>query len=230
MHDTWNESALNQILETAGFPHIEPFILPRERLRVKLIEGVPLLHGEPVLLDVPFTVGLLGRLVASSAQGVSRASRADRHALREALDLNRLPLDRLVEELFVHHQDHIVEIAHAAGVSAPLLCEIGEQAVRPLRQAYTQALVKRLDRDASGLWQRAYCPVCGSTQRRHDHRHGATLHCGACGAWWHYQETAPTDAPSSAPSGLADYHPPPGPGFRIELALPADEWTEDLDG
>jgi hypothetical protein len=147
------------------------FALPPRRAAAKLRNGTPLLHDEPVVLDLDFASDCFARLAGPLPAGA---------ALLEAATRGRLELGRVFEEAFVQHPDHLAELAAFAGVDGALLAELADRAVAPLRRAYADALRPIVERDAE-LWQRSYCPVCGALPELVE---AARLRCGACGTTW----------------------------------------------
>jgi hypothetical protein len=133
------------------------FVLPRERAHAKLRAGRPLLHDEPVPLDLAGATERFGRLAAE-----------------KGLELQRLDASALLTEAFVQHPEHVHQLADAAGLDAALTADLAERAVAPLRHAYADRL-SNLVHD----WRRGYCPICGSSPRGH-----GLVRCEACGCTW----------------------------------------------
>jgi FdhE protein len=103
--------------------------------------------------------------------------------------------EQLFSEAFVHHQDHLGELAAAAGVDGDLLSTLATRAVAPVLQAYAERLVPMLEQVDDGTvtgaaWTRGYCPVCGSWPLLGELRGvelAEWLRCSACGAGWRFQ-------------------------------------------
>jgi hypothetical protein len=153
-------------------------VLPRERGEAKLRAGRPLLDDEPVVLDLEGGTELFLRLTAE-----------------RRLDVSHVDLAALLTEAFVQHADHVRQLATFPGLEAESIAELAEQAIKPLRRAYADRLSALVR-----VWERGYCPICGSSPGR-----TGAVHCAACGLAWH--------------AAAAE------PAFRIELALP----DEDVD-
>jgi hypothetical protein len=109
-------------------------VLPRERALAKLRAGRPLLHDEPVVLDLERATELFVRL-------------AEEHRL----DVSHLDLAGLLTEAFVQHADHIEQLS-----GGQVLTALAEEAVRPLRRAYADRLSALVR-----VWERGYCAICG---------------------------------------------------------------------
>ena len=177
------QKAIVAVLYAAPAP-TRPIVLPLQRARDKLRQGVPLLHGENVYLDDAFIRDVFGRLV-NLLQG--RPDTVDKAAaVAAAAYEHRLHVEHAVAEAFVNHREHLDQVALEAGVSPELLAMLAQLSARPILKAYGEHLGPALD---AGLdaWSRGYCPVCGAwpglaelrgaEQLRH-------LRCLRCGADW----------------------------------------------
>jgi FdhE protein len=276
-------------LSSARLPEAQPFALPREQVAARVREGVPLLHDQPVHIDVHFAADLFSRLVNILQQRDEPQLLSRLDALVEAATSGGLDPQRLFGEAFVQHHDHLSEMAIQAGVDPELVTTLSIQSVAPLLRAYAEHLLPMLQRlddgSVDGLaWQRGYCPVCGGWPVLGELRGvelAQFLRCAACGSAWRwprlvcaycgnddYQSLAALtiegdqrfrigvcdrckgylkvcnafDPPPAELLALEDavsvhldvaaidrgYHRPAGSGFPIELAVPEDEWVEEL--
>jgi FdhE protein len=276
------QQLIRTALSSARPPHAPPFPLPREAAAARVRQGVPLLHEQPIRLDIHFAADLFSRLVNVVRERNDPEVQPRVNALVEAATSGALDPNHLFTEAFVEHADHLSELAISANVDAELLSALAHQAVGPMLRAYASHLQPRLEDEG---WQRGYCPVCGAWPLLGELR-GVELarfsRCGACGAGWRTQRlgcpycgnddyrTLQTltiedeqrfrvsvcdrckgylkianafDPPPAELLALDDvasmhldvaaiergYHRPGGSGFTIELAVPDDEWTEELD-
>ena len=276
-------------LTSARPPEARPFPLPREQVAARVREGVPLLHDQPAHVDLHFAADLFSRLVNALQERDDAELAARLDALVTAATVGTLDPERLFGEAFVHHDDHLREIALQAGVESELLTTLAALAVAPLLRAYAVRLLPMLERLDDGTpegfaWQRGYCPVCGGWPLIAELRGvelAQYLRCAACGSSWRwprlrcaycgnddYQSLATLtiegeqrfrigvcnrckgylkvcnafDPPPPELLALEDavsvhldvaaiergYHRPGGSGFVIELAVPEDEWVEEL--
>src|ERR1700716_2660008 len=62
------EQLVRTSLGSARPPRADPFALPREHLAARLREGVPVLHDQPVQVDLHFAADLFSRLVNTLQQ------------------------------------------------------------------------------------------------------------------------------------------------------------------
>lgn len=173
-------------------PHVESFTLPRERVTQKVRDGVPMLHGEPAFVDVPYAADLLGRLVNVLSARNDAETAARLGPLIDAATDGRLDLRQLIEEAFVRHADHLWEIALRADVDGDLLQALSGLSVAPLLRAYAEKLLPLVDAadDASprsARWSAGYCPIDGAWPLLAELRgveQQRYLRCSACGIGW----------------------------------------------
>jgi len=181
------EVLVRTALTAARPPQAEPFPLPREAAAARARDGVPLLHDQPIALDVNFAADLFSRLANSLADRDQPELRPQLDALVEAATTGQLDPERLFAEAFVQHVDHVAELAASSGVDAELLATLAHQAVAPLLRAYAERLMPVLERAGGELWQRGYCPICGGWPLLGELRGvelSLWLRCSACGSGW----------------------------------------------
>lgn len=185
-------------LETARPPRADPFPMPREMLVARVRGGVPLLHDQPINLDIHFAADLFSRLVnvLSERDEPEMAARLD--ALVAAATGGQLDPEQLFGEAFVQHPDHLASLANGAAVDAELLAAVAVQSVAPLLRAYAERLLPMVDRVDDGTnegvgWKKGYCPVCGAWPLLGELRGvelSLWLRCSACGSGWRGQRLA----------------------------------------
>ncbi|HEX8969621.1 MAG TPA: formate dehydrogenase accessory protein FdhE [Chloroflexota bacterium] len=186
------EQLIRASLSAARPPEAPPFPLPRDHLVARVRQGVPLLHDQPAIIDVQFAADLFSRIVNVLQQRDQADLRSPLAALVEAATGGRLEPEALFREAFVHHPQHLAEIAAAASVDADLLAAVAAQATAPLLRAYAERLMGLLERIDDGTpdgaaWTRGYCPVCGRWPLLGELRGvelAQWLRCGACGSAW----------------------------------------------
>jgi FdhE protein len=186
---------IRESLASPRSPETQPFPLPREHLVTRVRNGVPLLHDQPVFIDIQFAGDLFSRLVNLLQQrdDADLAGRLD--ALASAALSGALDPERLFGEAFVHHSGHLAEIAAPMRVDAELLITLATQSVAPLLRAYSQRLTPLIEAAADGTltgaeWTRGYCPICGGWPLLGELRGvelARWLRCIACGSGWRTQ-------------------------------------------
>ena len=283
------EQLITTVLESPRAPETQPFPLPREQVVARMREGVPLLHDQPLHIDVHFAADLFSRLVNVLQQREDPELRSRLDTLVAAATGGMLEPQQLFSEAFVQHQDHLIEIAAGAGADAELLMAVTSQAVAPLLRAYAERLLPLVERADDGTtegagWSRSYCPICGGWPLLGELRGielAQWLRCAACGSGWRGRRLAcaycanedyrslgtlaiegeqrfriavcerckgylkvgnafdPLPAELLALDDVVSMHldvaaiergyqRPSGSGFVIELAVPDEEWVEEL--
>lgn len=274
---------------TSARPPLTPgFPMPREQLVDRINGGVPLLHEQPVNLDIDFAADCFSRIV-NELQKRGSAAAEGLDAIVHAATSGALDPHSLFTEAFVQHPQHVAALAAQANVDAELLGALTHHAVTPILAAYAEQLVPMLERADDGtttaaVWHRGYCPVCGAWPLLAELRGvelAEYLRCAGCAAAWRWQRLMCAycanedflslrtlqiegeqrfrvkvcnrckgylkianafDPSPPALLGLDDvasmhldvvamergYLRPGGSGFAIELAIPSDEWVEEL--
>ena len=185
------EVLIRTVLTSARAPETQPFPLPREHVVARLRDGVPLLHNQPVWLDINYAADLFSRLVDALA---SRRE-PDVSPLIDAATRGLIDPQHLFTEAFVQHQDHLAELAYAAGVEAELLSAVASQSVAPVLRAYAERLMPLVEQANDGTlraatWTHGYCPVCGGWPLIGELRGvelSQWLRCAACASGWRGQ-------------------------------------------
>jgi FdhE protein len=186
------EQLMRSSLAVPRPPQTQSFPLPREHAAARVREGVPMLHDQPIQVDLHFAADLFSRLVNALQEREDADLAPHLEAVVLAATSGGLDPQRLFVEAFVHHPDHLAEIAHQSGLDAELLTTLATLATAPLLRAYAEhvlPLVQRLD-DGSpdgARWQRGYCPVCGGWPLLGELRGvelAQYLRCSACGSGW----------------------------------------------
>jgi FdhE protein len=183
-------------LSSPRAPDVSAFPLPRQEVAARLHDGVPLLHAQPIDIDVHFAADLFGRqlnALAEHEEDVSDGS-SSVQLLIAAATSGLLGPEQLFGEAFVGHADHLAQIASGAGVPPDPLAAIATDSVAPLLRAYAARLQPLLVQvDADRVWERGYCAVCGRWPLLAEQRGPEAtrwLRCGACGTGWRNQAPA----------------------------------------
>jgi FdhE protein len=192
------ELLIRTTLAAARRPRAEPFPMPREQGVGRVRQGIPLLHDQPVSLDVHFAADLFSRLVDSLTQRNDQELNARLEPIVAAATGGALDPEHLFDEAFVQHVDHLAELAAQAGVDADLLLTLATKSVAPLLQSYAEHLLPLLERvddgtSESAAWHLGYCPVCGGWPLLGELRGvelSLWLRCSACGSAWRGQRLA----------------------------------------
>jgi len=189
------EAVTRTVLTSARVPQTRPFPLPREHVAARVRQGVPLLHDQPVWLDIHYAADLFSRLINLLAERDEPETRLRVENVAAAATQGLLDPEQLFSEAFVHHADHLTELAAAAGVDAELLSALSTLSGAPLLRAYAEHLAPLLEHADDGTvrgaaWTRGYCPICGGWPLLGELRGvelAQWLRCSACGTGWRGQ-------------------------------------------
>jgi FdhE protein len=156
--------------------------LAPDRARDKLHDGVPLLRGERVSVDIAGIRSLLLDLCREVGQQPGRAAAATEIAT--AIGQGALDVAELVQAVLEGRADAVRERAAALGLDDQLLCTLLRFSLFPaLEQLAAQLAPLR----ALVIWQHGYCPTCGSWPLLGEYRgleQTRFLRCGLCATGW----------------------------------------------
>ena len=189
------DTLIRTVLTSARQAEAQPFPLPRDHIVARLREGIPLLHDQPVGLDIHYAADLFSRLVDAFLKRDDPDMSPRLEMLVHAATGGLLDPQQLFSEAFVHHDDHLAELATAAGVDAELLSAVASQSVAPLLRAYAARLQPLIEQADDGTlrgaaWTRGYCPICGGWPLIGELRGvelAQWLRCAACAHGWRGQ-------------------------------------------
>jgi hypothetical protein len=206
------QTLIRATLESARAPIAQPFALPREQVAARIREGVPLLHDQPVQIDIHFAADLFSRIVNALQQrgaadlqqrgtaDVPQRGAADLQQPGDDADLQPrlnslvdaatgglLDPHQLFTEAFVQHDDHLAELASSVAADPELLIAVARQAAAPLLRAFAERLVPLVERADEPGWTSGYCPICGAWPLLDELRGtepGRFSRCAGCGTGW----------------------------------------------
>jgi FdhE protein len=157
-----------------------PDIAP-ERAADKLRDGVPLLRGEQLDLDLPMVEALMLRLCEAIHAHAENPEPADEIAI--AIERRALRAGALVDAALGGRVAAIHERAAELGVDGGLLGTVVRWSLFPaLVPVAAQLAALR-----TVAWEPGYCPICGSWPLLGEHRgleQTRFLRCGLCAAEW----------------------------------------------
>jgi FdhE protein len=157
-----------------------PDIAP-ERAADKLRDGVPLLRGERLDLDLPAIEALMLRVckaIRAHAQTPGPAGE-----IATAIERRALPAGALVDAALGGQVAAIHERAAKLGVDGGLLGTIVRWSLFPALVPVAAQLAPL----RTVAWEPGYCPICGSWPLQGEHRgleQTRFLRCGLCAAEW----------------------------------------------
>lgn len=175
-------------IETAAalveFPFPPP--LTRASLAAKLASGTPAFSGESVPLPT-MRLGPLAIEMCRLLEPNSEASGAARR-VRQCLEAGRLQVEALLHAVFARDQARVRVAAAQHGLAADLLWLTAELALVPFVVLLQEAWLGQDAAGLFGLWQRGYCPACGSWPALAESHPAVSLRCSFCGIAWPHDE------------------------------------------
>jgi FdhE protein len=178
---------LGRMIATTGRLAVEPaatakLVSPRTTTS-RLKRGSPVLRGDAVQLPV----GLLGPELAPLCDALAEGGAGDpaRH-ISEALRNGGIDHGSLLAASFRRDQVSIRTFAQQASLAPDLLWLVGELAAGPFAfSAQSRIFAEDEARAARDVWNRGYCPACGSWPAFAELAGGARwLRCSFCAAAW----------------------------------------------
>ena len=155
--------------------------LSREQARAKLAEGVPLLRGEQFAVE-PREFRRRWKRACEALEAVQPDGAAA--ALAEAVRRGRLDPSALAEVVVTGRPEAVRARAEALGLDPGLAATLLRFTLFPLLVPVEAALAPLR---TGAVWDRGYCPTCGSWPLLGEFRgldQSRFLRCGLCAAGW----------------------------------------------
>lgn len=189
-----------------------PVSLDREQAAAKLAGGVPLLRSETVSVDLPsFRERWRGVCGVLARHGNPAAA-----PLAEALEAGRLDGAELVREVLAGRPEAVHARADELGLDAALAATALRLTLFPWLSRVNTALTPLRD---GALWERGYCPTCGSWPLLGELRgldQTRYLRCGLCAAGWEVPRLLCPFCDTRDHEKLGYFYPEGGQGrFRV---------------
>jgi FdhE protein len=165
-------------------PVLDPLpSLPDEVAAAKLRDGVPLLHGEPVLLDAK-GFHRRWRIVCAAVQKYQQANAGK--VLSEAVRNGKLDLNLLTSDLLSGRVQAIHARARGLGLDPGLAATVLRLTLFAVLERFSAAVAHFREKVP---WGRGYCPTCGSWPLLGEFRgleQTRFLRCGLCTSEWEF--------------------------------------------
>lgn len=166
--------------------HLRPIEIPEDLLSVKRKEGFPLIARKDFTVDIKTSEALLRaicRLAGKANEALAQAGKK----LMDALDKGTVDAPNLLSKTLSEDEVYFDETAKSLEIEKEVLLFIAHGSIRPSLSLCAEQLATYLDKDT--LWEKGYCPVCGSPPaisilRGEGERF---LFCSLCDHEWHSQ-------------------------------------------
>ncbi len=163
--------------------HVAPVCLTPEQARRKMEEGLPLLHGLELEVDLEGTKELMLQL-ARLLEDCRKSSAA--RQIRIEIEEDRIDLGSILLHTAAGDNDLVTSVSEDFCLDAGLLRAITENALRPAFYAWRRQVTSLSE---GSHWDRGECFVCGAKPifgELRDNNLDKHLRCGRCGADWRF--------------------------------------------
>jgi FdhE protein len=208
-----------------------PALGPAARITGKWGRGVPALRNEIVVIP-PRLKQMLGPLCTALADGGAGESALH---IGDAIAAGNIDADSLLSVSLARNQKAIRTSALHMGFSPDLVWLIGELGSAPLAHHLASSIVPRSlmdDRRSTieGLWDRGYCPLCGSWPAFIESRDGAhELRCSYCALAWSLTSHRCVYCGNDSEDFLAAAHDVNAPQRRVDLCGRCSGYTKVIE-
>jgi FdhE protein len=164
---------------------IHPASMDEDLLRKKSAEGFPLLDRGDLELDTASATNLFKGLCKVLKQNVK--VRKEVEEIEEVVSRGEVNLEELFKKTAEHGAEHVAALSEKLNVKAEILFFLAENSLRPIFEAYADALQEHVDQES---WWRSYCPVCGSKPVMAElvgQERKRFLICSSCGYEWRFK-------------------------------------------
>jgi FdhE protein len=164
---------------------IHPVSMDEDLVRKKSTEGFPLADRGDLELDTATATILFGRLCEVLKQ--NHKVRKEVEKIEEAVSRGELNLETLFKKTAEQGAEHAAGLAEKLNVKGEILFFLAENSLRPIFEAYADALKDRVDQER---WWRSYCPICGSKPVMAElvgQERKRFLICSCCGYEWRFK-------------------------------------------
>lgn len=161
-----------------------PIEIDEEDLKVKIMEGFPLVEKRALTLDLSSATRLFKRLckILSRNKKASHDAEQITHALIKK-EINFLELFK--QAASDNNDEYITTLSEKLGAKKDVLSFLARNSIKPIFEAYAKELGSRVDQER---WWKGYCPICGSEPFMAELKEEGTrfLVCSSCGYEWRF--------------------------------------------
>lgn len=166
--------------------HLQLIKIPENLLSVKQKEGFSLITRKDFTVDIKTSKALLRqicRLAGKANEVLAPASLK----IMEALNKGTVDVPTLLSKILSEDDIYFDETAKSLEMDKEVLLFIAYESIRPSLSLCAEQLATYLDKNT--LWEKGYCPVCGSPPALSILRGEGErfLFCSFCGHEWHSQ-------------------------------------------
>ena len=166
--------------------HLQPIKIPENLLSVKQKEKFPLITRTDFTVDIKTSEALL-REICGLAGEANEVLAYVGVKLMDALDRGTVDASVLLSKTLNEDDLYFDETAKNLGIDKEVLLFMANGSIRPSLSFSAEQLATYIDKDT--LWEKGYCPVCGSSPALSILRDEGErfFFCNFCDHEWHSQ-------------------------------------------
>ena len=139
--------------------HLQPIKIPEDLLSVKRKEKFPLIARKDFTVDIKASEALLKKICQFACEANEVLYQAG-IKLMDALDRGTVDAPTLLSKTLSEDDIYFDETAKNLGIDKEVLLFMAHGSIRPSLSLCAEQLATYIDKDT--LWEKGYCPVCGS--------------------------------------------------------------------
>jgi FdhE protein len=177
------EKLLLEQLKTMAEVEYRPLGINEDRARIRAREGFPMLSKGDFTID-PRLAGQLFRSICRIAKGENEKLKAEVGKIERALRGKKIDLQTCLAKALEGNRDYLSRIATEGGIDHGVMNFLLHTAIKPFVETIAFHLRDMVDED---VWDKGYCPVCGSQPLMGELRgeEGKRVWtCSFCGSRW----------------------------------------------
>ena len=160
-----------------------PVEIDAEDIKVKMMEGFPLVEKRALTLDLPSATRLFKRLCKIMSH--NKRATQDIERITQAFKNKEIDLMELFKQINSENNDYITGLSKKLKVKEDILAFLARNSIKPIFEAYANELKGYVNQET---WWKGYCPICGSEPFLAEFKEDGTrfLVCSLCGDEWRF--------------------------------------------
>jgi FdhE protein len=152
------EKLLLEQLKTMAKVEYRPLAINEDRARLRAREGFPILSKGDFPID-PRLAGQLFRSICRIAKGENEKLKVEVGKIARALRQKKIDLEICLKKAIEGDRDYLSRIAADVGIDQGVMNFLLHTSIKPFVEVMASHLRDKVDED---LWDKGYCPICGS--------------------------------------------------------------------
>lgn len=162
---------------------LEEFIIPADKLTIKLKEQFPLVDIPEFTFDSKAAEELFSEICTILTSAENELSQSVKKIAGLSSD-KKIDLDKLFKDFIKEDETAFENLEKEFEINKRVLAFIVFNSIKPSLSVFSQKIAVHLEK--SGAWEKGYCPVCGSTPEISIFEENGKrfLICSFCGHKW----------------------------------------------